>query len=127
MISDFLSLKLDRRTESSENYICYLPDPDIYGECRMIACGHIELIKNCSSGKCIVKIRLDDNFESLCVGDTYQRRAFLMTVFYLLRQNTDFMLEHARIILKDYIGSYIGVADGQSSAEIKCKELEENE
>ena len=115
MISDFLSLELEQRTESGENYICYLPDPDIYGDYRMIACGHISVVENQSSGRCTIRIELDDNFEPLCVGDTYQRKAFLTTVLYLLRQNTDFLLEHARIILKDHIGICIGVADNWSS------------
>ena len=116
MISDFLSLELEQRTESGENYICYLPDPDIYGDYRMIACGHIAVVENQSSGRCTIRIELDDNFEPLCVGDTYQRKAFLMTVLYLLRQNTDFILKHARVILKDYIGIYIDVADNWINA-----------
>lgn len=115
MISDFLSLELEQRTESGENYICYLPDPDIYGDYRMIACGHIAVVENQSSGRCTIRIELDDNFESLCVGDIYQRKAFLMSFFCLIRQKTAFNLEHASIILKDPMGIYIDGTDNWSS------------
>lgn len=115
MISDFLSLEPERRTENGENYICYLPDPEIYGNYQMIACGYIKILKKHHSGKCIIRIDLDDNFESLCVGDIYRRKEFLISIFYLLRRNTDFILEQTMFILKDFTGIYIGTVEGLSS------------
>ena len=116
MISDFLSLELEERGKNGENYICCLPDPEIYGEYQMIACGRIKILKNHPSGKCIIRIDLDSNFESLCVGDIYRRKEFLISVLYLLCRNTDLILEHARIILKDFTGIYIGTVESLSSA-----------
>ena len=116
MISDFLSLEPEERGENGEKYICYLPDPEIDGDDKMIACGRIKILKNHPSGKCIIRIDLDSNFEPLCVGDIYRRKEFLISVLYLLRRNTELILEHARIILKDFTGIYICTADGLSSA-----------
>ena len=82
----------------------------------MIACGYIKILKKHHSGKCIIRIDLDDNFESLCVGDIYRRKEFLISVLYLLCRNTDLILEHARIILKDFTGIYIGTVESLSSA-----------
>ena len=116
MISDFLSLEPEETGKNGEKYICCLPDPEPSGDYKMIACGRIKILKNHPSGKCVIRIELDDNFESLCVGDIYRRKEFLVSVLYLLRRNTDLILEHARIILKDFTGIYIGTADGLSSA-----------
>lgn len=45
MISDFLLLEPEERGKNGENYICCLPDPEIYGEYQMIACGRIKILK----------------------------------------------------------------------------------
>ena len=115
MISDFLSLEPEERGKNSENYICCLPDPEPSGDYKMIACGYIKILKKHHSGKCIIRIDLDDNFESLCVGDIYRRKEFLISILYLLRRNTDLILEQAMIILKDFTGIYIGTVEGLSS------------
>ena len=51
-----------------------------------------------------------DNFEKLCVGDTYQRERFLMDILYMLRQKVSFDPYHAKILLKDHVGNYVGNA-----------------
>lgn len=110
MISDFLSLELLQESTHSRDYVCSLPNPDIYGDFKMIVCGHIHIQENIVSGECAVQIELLDNFESLCIGDTYQRRYFVYTVLDIIRWDSDYVLECPKIVLKDYIGSYVGYA-----------------
>ena len=49
MISEFVYLRPVRNSEYKASYLCCLPDPDIYGEFRMIPCGHVELEEEPSS------------------------------------------------------------------------------
>ena len=51
-----------------------------------------------------------DNFEKLCVGDTYQRERFLTDILYMLRQKVRFDPHHVKILLKDHVGNYVGNA-----------------
>lgn len=107
MISEFLYLEEGKRSDYCINYICYLPDPDIFGDFEMILCGYIHLQEDFASGDCTIRVELLDNFEQLCIGDTYQREHFLTEIFDRLRWNTDFSLDHAKIMLKDFMGNCV--------------------
>ena len=108
MISEFIYMEILQRSDYSVTYTCHLPDPDIYGDFSMVLCGYVNLREDVVSGDCTVRIELMDNFEQLCIGDTYQREDFLKTVLYMLRRDTCFELDHAKIVLKDFMGSYVG-------------------
>ena len=110
MISEFVYLKPVRNSEYKASYLCCLPDPDIYGEFRMIPCGHVELEEEPSSGDCFVKVELSDNLEALCVGDPYHRESFVTAILDILKRDTDFLLDNAWIILKDPQGDFAGYA-----------------
>lgn len=108
MISDFIFLEEIERSTYRIAYTCSLPDPDIYGDDKMILCGNINLQEDYATGICTIKIELLDNFKSLCIGDVYQRKHFVRTVFDVIELNTEFELDDAKIILKDYIGDFEG-------------------
>lgn len=108
MISEFIYLEIVQKSDYSITYTCNLPDPDIYGDFKMVLCGHIILQEDFASGDCMIRIELMNNFEQLCVGDVYNRNSFLVAVLNILRRDSDFRLEHAKIILKDFMGSYVG-------------------
>ena len=111
MISEFICLEEVQGSDHSVTYMCSLPDPDIDSDLKMIHCGMVHLWEDFASGDCTIYIELLDNFQLLCAGDTYQRKPFLSTILYMLNCKTAFELTHAKIIVKDFMGSYEGCAN----------------
>ncbi len=85
-----------------------MTDPD--SDFGMVICGYINIREKIGSKEFIIKIEMLDNFEKLCVGDTYQRGHFLTDILYMLRRKVNFDLRRAKILLKDHMGSYVGNA-----------------
>lgn len=110
MISDFIWLELIEQNTSFLHFSCNLPDPDIYGDEKMVTCGevlcHIDNLNN----KVVFEIELYENFKTLCVGDCYQRRGFVnsIIVFIRARYEFDLQLKKIHICLHDCWGTYFG-------------------
>lgn len=110
MISEFICLKEFQKSECKSTYICSLPDSDLDSDFGMVICGYINIRERIGSKEFLIKIEMLDNFEKLCVGDTYQRGHFLTDILYMLRRKVNFDLRRAKILLKDHMGSYVGNA-----------------
>ena len=110
MISEFICLKEFQKSECKSTYICSLPDSDLDSDFGMVICGYINIRERIGSKEFLIKIEMLDNFEKLCVGDTYQRERFLTDILYMLRQKVSFDPYHAKILLKDHVGNYVGNA-----------------
>ena len=85
-----------RKREHESTYICSLPDPDPDSDFGMVICGYINIRERIGSKEFLIKIEMLDNFEKLCVGDTYQRERFLTDILYMLRQKVSFDPYHAK-------------------------------
>ena len=84
MISDFIWLEQVEKESGHLCFTCSLPDPDLNNDDDMIVCGTIKCLYNDCLPNNEITISLFDNFVDLCVGDTYQRAAFVQTISFLL-------------------------------------------
>lgn len=111
MISDFLWIDLVEHTANSSRYSCSLPDPDPYSSEEMVVCGEVVCsIKDNESNEVSVAIRLFENFKDLCVGDSYQRKAFVQTLIFELSSKYGLDLQNVYVNLSDCWGTYSGEA-----------------
>lgn len=108
MISEFIWLELIEQKKNRICCSCSLPDPDLDSDEDMIVCGDIECLFDFNSGNVTMKIFLYENFKSLCVGDSYQRKNFVQTLILALRVKYGVILQNVYIILTDCWGSYSG-------------------
>lgn len=109
MISDFICLEPVCKHDNLAQYKCMLPDPDPYGEERMVQCG-IVICRECCFAEydSIIEIELSETFVELCIGDLYQRREFARTIELILEM--DYGLEAGEVLfnIKDPWGNCSG-------------------
>lgn len=102
MISDFIALTNLESSVYRSKFVCELPDIDNEDDV-MIECGHVSIDED-ESEVCHVTIHLHDNFQSLCVGDTYQQKHFAQTILDVLSMQTDYDFSDAKITVRDFLG-----------------------
>lgn len=109
MISLFLDIVKTRKTDTTLEYACILPDPSPYGEDRMVACGKV--VVSMAVFPASIDIEMDDFFQDLCEGETYQRKHFVSTLIELIQFQTGEILDDSIIHLKDFLGEFQGTVD----------------
>lgn len=112
MISEFIWLDLTERSEYSLCCSCSLPDPDPYTDDSMVICGSVGYQKNINTGSATIDIKLFDNFKDLCIGDIYQRKNFVQTIFFILQGKYGIDIQNICIVLSDCWGEYSGDLSG---------------
>lgn len=111
MISEFLWLELIEKKNDSIHCSCNLPDPDPYGDERMVQCGDVLYVAPSASNNAVISIKLFSNFKDLCIGDSYQRKDFVQTLMLILCMNYGVICEKTYVELSDFWGTYSGDLD----------------
>lgn len=106
MISDFLILE-DFSISNILTCHCYLPDPDLDNADDIIICGNIEYSEDFDKETSFLKVMLNDNFKSLCIGEVYQRKAFIYAIIENLSLNgINIVTSNLNLSLSDPWGDY---------------------
>lgn len=111
MISEFIWIDLIEQTNSSFHCFCSLPDPNLENEDEMVVCGDITCDCQITTKVVNVVIKLYTNFKELCIGDIYQRKDFVKTLFYIIKIKYGLCFDDVKIDLYDSWGEYSGSLD----------------
>lgn len=105
MISDFVYLTRAEQKDNHYIFKCELPDVNNEDDDVMIKCGKIEL-DFVINGVSNINISLYSNFDSLCIGDYYNRKKFVDTVVFLLKQEMMYNFSFYECVISDSKGSF---------------------
>lgn len=108
MISEFVWLDIIDRHENVLCCSCSLPDPDPYSDEDMAVCGDITCTFDSQTDNATVDIKLFDNFKSLCIGDSFQRKDFVQAIIIFLNIKYGVRFQKININLQDCWGTYSG-------------------
>lgn len=111
MISEFVWIEQLNQSGDSLHFACSLPDPDLYGDDKMIVCGDIVCKLGIDGNVSNVNIVLFENIRELCVGETYQRRSFVQAVAVLLLSKYKVDIRDLPLEFSDCWGSFCGDLD----------------
>lgn len=106
MISDFVYLTRAEQKDNHHIFKCGLPDVNNEDDDVMIECGKIDL-DFVINGVSNINISLYSNFDSLCIGDYYDRKIFVDTVVFLLKQEMMCNFTFYECVISDSKGSFI--------------------
>lgn len=106
MISDFISLTpANPRDSKADSFILQLPDIYDEGEDQMVTCGRV-VLKMDDDKQWNVYIELNDNFKSLCEGESYDRKSLIEAAMIQLNFMTNVSFDLSDVYLLDYMGEF---------------------